>query len=377
MCRVAQRSGEVMSRIERRGAVGVARHRYRSGTHACAALAAFCRVRCHRVVKESRYDTGGGVEPTAINAVSVGNLTVGGTGKTPFAAWCAQQLRVLGAAPAIVLRGYGDDEWRVHSLLTPGVPVVVGADRVRAIAEAAGLGATVAVLDDAFQHRRASRVADLVLISADAWTGDVRVLPAGPWREPLSALQRASVAVITVKARRQRACRRRSTCGACGRAGCSRGRVHLRAGRLFETAAGQMMTAPDARSTPGTSESGASLASLSGRDVLAVSAIGNPAPFEHALQHAGARVTARRFADHHAFRDADAAALASAVSPHGIAVCTLKDAVKLAPLWPREAPAPLVCFPDQSRSIAAPRRWTALYRASAGERARQPRSTAG
>lgn len=280
--------------------------------------------------RNARFDAGRGVEPTAINAVSVGNLTVGGTGKTPFAAWCAQRLREMGTSPAIVLRGYGDDEWREHSLLTPGVPVVVGADRVRAIAEAAGLGATVAVLDDAFQHRRAARVADFVLLSADAWTGDVRVLPSGPWREPLSALQRASVAVITVKSdgTEGAAAVRRAVHVAAPDVPIAE--VHLRAGLLFEMPAGQI-------ATPESPATGVPLASLVDRDVLAISAIGNPGPFEQSLQRAGAHVTSRRFTDHHAFSEAQVTALAATVSPRGIAVCTRKDAVKLAPLWPRTA----------------------------------------
>ncbi len=132
--------------------------------------------------------------------VSVGNLTVGGTGKTPVAAWCVQRLRERGARPAVVLRGVGDDEWRVHGLLNPGVPVVVSADRVAGVDLARARGAGCVVLDDAFQHRRASRVADIVLVSADRWTGKDRLLPAGPFREPLRALRRADVAVITVKA---------------------------------------------------------------------------------------------------------------------------------------------------------------------------------
>jgi len=119
---------------------------------------------------------------TAIPAVSIGNLTVGGTGKTPMAAWIARGLSARGARPAIVLRGYGDDEPLVHRTLNPDVPVLVGADRVAAIAEAARVGADIAVLDDAFQHRRAHRVADLVLVSADRWTPEARLLPAGPWR---------------------------------------------------------------------------------------------------------------------------------------------------------------------------------------------------
>ena len=90
---------------------------------------------------------------TPIPAVSVGNLTVGGTGKTPMAAWMARGLAARGGRPAMILRGYGEDEPLVHRELNPDVPVIVGADRVAAVAEAAARGATVAVLDDAFQHR--------------------------------------------------------------------------------------------------------------------------------------------------------------------------------------------------------------------------------
>src|SRR5207248_2497521 len=89
------------------------------------------------------YDAGWlPAEDTAIPAVSVGNLTVGGTGKTPIAAWIAAGLLVRGAKPAIVLRGYGDDEVLVHRALNPDVPVFVAADRALAIAEAAKVGAT-------------------------------------------------------------------------------------------------------------------------------------------------------------------------------------------------------------------------------------------
>src|SRR6185312_3859607 len=137
---------------------------------------------------------------TPIPAVSVGNLTVGGTGKTPISAWLAQGLAARGARPAIVLRGVGGDEPLVHRALNPTIPVVVGADRVAAVREAAAAGADIAVLDDAFQHRRVQRAADLVLISADRWTDDVRLLPAGPWREPLRAIRRATLVIVTRKA---------------------------------------------------------------------------------------------------------------------------------------------------------------------------------
>ena len=89
-------------------------------------------------------------------------------------------------------RGYGGDESIVHKTLNPDVPVFVSADRAQGISMAARSGAQAVVLDDAFQHRRASRDVDIVLISADDWTSSHRLLPAGPYREPLSALRRAS-----------------------------------------------------------------------------------------------------------------------------------------------------------------------------------------
>jgi tetraacyldisaccharide 4'-kinase len=104
-----------------------------------------------------------------------------------------------GAKPGIVLRGYGGDETLVHERLNPGVPVVVAPDRVRGIREAIALGVDVVILDDAFQHRRASRDFDIVLVDADSWFGSPRLLPAGPWREPLESARRASLVIITRK----------------------------------------------------------------------------------------------------------------------------------------------------------------------------------
>ena len=135
-----------------------------------------------------------------IPVISVGNLAVGGTGKTPVAAWMASTLKARGGRPAIVRRGYGGDEPRVHELINPDVPVFVNADRAMGVREAASGGADVAVLDDAFQHRRVSRLEDVVLVSADQWREPIRLLPAGPWRELPSALSRASMVVITRKA---------------------------------------------------------------------------------------------------------------------------------------------------------------------------------
>lgn len=257
-----------------------------------------------------------------IPAVSVGNLTVGGTGKTPVSSWLATQLHVRGAHPAIVLRGYGGDEPLVHARLTPELPVIVNPDRLEAIARAADAGADVAVLDDGFQHRRASRVADIVLVSADAPDAPVRMLPAGPYREGLSSLRRASLILVTRKAASLGQARTVASNVAVAAPEVPVSVVHLSLDAIHFD-----------RRAP------APLASISTRRVLAIAGVGNAAAFGDQLRQAGAVVRMRAFADHHAFSEADAKALARDLGADEIALCTLKDAVKLLPLWPREAAA--------------------------------------
>jgi len=260
----------------------------------------------------------------ALPALSVGNLTAGGTGKTPVAAWLVSELRARGARPAVVLRGYGADEPLVHAALNPGVPVIANADRVAGVAAARAAGADVAVLDDAFQHRRARRLLDLVLVSADRWDGRVRLLPAGPWREPLAASRRGSLLVVTRKAAPPATADRVVEALRRAAPGVPVATVHIAAAAL--------------RAVGGDAE--LPLAAVAGERVLAVSAVGDPGAFAAQLESAGARVEAASFADHHAYTAADVARLTARASGADRVVCTLKDAVKLGPLWPRAA-APL------------------------------------
>jgi tetraacyldisaccharide 4'-kinase len=260
---------------------------------------------------------------TPIPAVSVGNLTVGGTGKTPIAAWIARGLVARGCHPAVILRGYGADEPLVHRTLNPDIPVVVGPDRVDGVNRAAQAGADIAVLDDAFQHRRVQRLADLVLISADRWTGDVRLLPAGPWREPLEAVRRATLVIVTRKAASDTTVEAVHEELARVARAVPRVSVRLRAGELVR------VDQPDARRV---------LDALTGIEVTAVLSIGDPGAFVRQLEEHGARVHARVFDDHHDFSANEVAVITANLRPSDIVVCTLKDAVKLAPLWPRLAP---------------------------------------
>jgi tetraacyldisaccharide 4'-kinase len=154
--------------------------------------------------------------------VSVGNLTLGGTGKTPLVIALAERFRNDGFRPVVLSRGYkrsskgilivsrGDgpivrwqeagDEPFLIARRTPGAAVVVGADRYEAgrLAEREGLG-NLFILDDGFQHRGLFRNVDLVTIDPAEWAEGEKLLPRGRWREPKSALHRAQAACVQEK----------------------------------------------------------------------------------------------------------------------------------------------------------------------------------
>ncbi len=133
-----------------------------------------------------------------VPVVSVGNLTVGGTGKTPLVRWFVGALAELGARPAVVSRGYGRDEVLLHREWHPDVTVVADVDRRAAARSAVDEGAGVVVLDDGFQHRALGRDLDVVLVAAEtSFPG--RRLPRGPYREGARALRRAQIVLVTRK----------------------------------------------------------------------------------------------------------------------------------------------------------------------------------
>ena len=138
-------------------------------------------------------------ERADVPVISIGNISVGGAGKTPFAAWVARRLLEWGREPAIVLRGYGEDEILLHRELTPKIPVFPHKRRVEAALEAFAMGCDVVVLDDGFQHRALARDLDIVLVPVEGWEPRPRLVPRGPWREGPRALGRADVIVLTRK----------------------------------------------------------------------------------------------------------------------------------------------------------------------------------
>ncbi len=266
--------------------------------------------------------------------ISVGNLTLGGTGKTPVVKWLARKLRAEELRVAILSRGYGaeasgvNDEALELELALPDVPHLQDRERV-AIANIAidELDMQVLLLDDGFQHRRLRRDFDLVLLDATEPFGFQHVFPRSALREPLSGLRRANAVCLTrsdaIPSTRREAIR-----------------------SVVERHAPQALWC-EARHAPqqlvnSTGET-AELSQLAGRKVLACCGIGNPAAFQASLVSAGAEVVGCcEFPDHHNYHRDDVERIASTAKSTGAdwIVTTCKDLVKLGadsleefPLW--------------------------------------------
>lgn len=264
-----------------------------------------------------------------LRSIAVGNLTVGGTGKTPVAAWLANWFLRHGATPAILLRGYGDDEPLVHARLVPRAVVQANPDRQAGATAAARAGADILVLDDAFQTLRIRRDINLVLVAVEHLAYSPFPLPAGPWREGWGALGRADGVIITRKR------------GSAEHAAALSGRI---AKRWPKTPVGVVHLA--IAGFEGL-RSGRALAGepLAGRRLLAAAGIADPDSFAAQLQERigkSGTVQLVTYQDHHAYSDGDVAALLSAAATADYVVVTEKDAVKLRSRWPAEAREPLV-----------------------------------
>jgi tetraacyldisaccharide 4'-kinase len=269
----------------------------------------------------------------AVPVVSVGNLTLGGTGKTPCVEWVARFFREHGVQVAILSRGYGseagrNDEAMVLEENLPDVPHLQDPDRV-AVAERAveELESELLVLDDGFQHRRLHRDLDIVLIDATCPPTRDYLLPRGTLREPASGLRRAGAIVLT-------------RCDQVPAAEVDAIRAWL-AARWPNTPVATTEHRPTALVNEGTS---AAVETLAGQRVGAFCGIGNPTAFRHTLETLGATVADfRAFPDHHAYALADVEELtrwASTLPPGAVIATTQKDWVKLRvkelaghPLW--------------------------------------------
>ena len=133
-----------------------------------------------------------------VTVISIGNITLGGTGKTPFVIMLARRLARKNKT-AVLIRGYGEDEWKMleERLGQYGIKVFVGRDRIKSANEALRCGIDTLVLDDGFQHRRLGRDLDIVLLDSTNPFGNRFLFPRGILREPLRGLKRADIIVLT------------------------------------------------------------------------------------------------------------------------------------------------------------------------------------
>jgi tetraacyldisaccharide 4'-kinase len=265
-------------------------------------------------IRNRLYDRGWKtVRRAAVPVVSVGNLSVGGTGKTPCVEYVARFYRGLDVRVAILSRGYGaeagrNDEAMVLEENLPDVPHLQDPNRVAAAVRAVEeLESELLVLDDAFQHRRLHRDLDIVLIDATRPAHRDYLLPRGTLREPTSGLRRAGMIVLT-------------RCDQADPATVDELRDWL--ARRF----------PD-KPVAATEHRPTECESLRGRPVGAFCGIANPAAFRRTLEGLGASVAAfRTFADHHPYAAADVEDLrnwAARLPSDAVVVTTQKDWVKL------------------------------------------------
>lgn len=277
-----------------------------------------------------------------VPVISVGNLTTGGTGKTPVTAYLAAELIARGYRPGIVSRGYRqlddrqNDEQMVLAQLLPDVPQVMNRDRVAGATDAVlDHDCDIVLLDDGFQHRRLARNLDLVLIDATRPWGFGRLLPRGLLREPMSSLTRADLAMITrcdqvpaheLEHIRRELQRYRGTLEC----------VEVRfAPRRLRSASGEFRP----------------LSELAAQRPLAFCGIGNPAGFQRLLADSRIACELIAFPDHHHYGPVDLRRLALAADAMRATcfVTTQKDLVKLPgdqlagrPVWAVEIAAEIV-----------------------------------
>ncbi len=254
-----------------------------------------------------------------VPVIVVGNLTVGGSGKTPLVLWLVQRLRESGRRPGIISRGYGGSDRQVQAVKPTslwsvvgdepmllarrsGVPVFVGRDRVAAgkALLAAHPDCDVIVADDGLQHYRLQRSIELVVFD-ERGDGNGRLLPAGPLREPLRRLLRVGAVVWN--------------------GGLPQVLPH--AAQAVPNFA--MKLVGEHFVAVGGEPRSCSAAAWPGRKVYALAGIGNPQRFFRQLEGLGLQVEAYPFADHHPYCAADLL-----FAHDGVLLMTEKDAVKCA-----------------------------------------------
>lgn len=318
-----------------------------------------------------------------VPVISLGNITVGGTGKTPTACMLARQLQQAGYKPALLNRGYrsrqehglaimsdeaghillsaeeGGDEAYLMALQLPGVPVIVGRDRAAAGQLAIErFNVDVILLDDAYQHWQLERDLDIVLVDATNPFGNGHVLPRGILREPLSQLGRAGMFLLT-KADMKKPEERDEICR----------RLHQ-----YNKAAPVVMAAHTPRwcipfaqwLQPGKRQGNAAAAQE--QPVFTVCALGNPAAFEATVREFGLTAAGTlRFDDHHQYTAEDISRMARQAQALGaVIVTTEKDAVKLPVEAVQRSAVPIYVLGIEIEILSGPDEWEKTIRRVVG-----------
>ncbi len=274
--------------------------------------------------------------------ISIGNLTVGGTGKTPLTIYLAKEWKKKGYSVGIVSRGYRREDKRSVVLVSDGskicetvsavgdepalmaerlkgVPIVVSVDRFEGCQWLIkNFKVDVILLDDAFQHLRLQRDMNILVVDASNPYGNCRLLPRGPLREPLSAIRRADLVIFTradmgldfEESRRDMA---RSGCRVLQSTFQATGFIHLNTGSRYAVS--------DVKDYP----------------ILCVCGIGNPGAFVRSLSGLGAQVRGEMFfGDHHPYVESDFLKIERQIALSGAerVVTTEKDAAKIKPFLP-------------------------------------------
>jgi len=296
-----------------------------------------------------------------INArvISVGNITWGGTGKTPVVAFIADMLARKGRRVSILIRGYGNDEKELLPKLASNAPVLVGKDRVKNGREAIErhLSDTI-ILDDGFQYRRLERDLDIVCVDAARPFGNGWLIPAGSLREGLGSLKRADIFLITKAdlagdgrdrplqdkyglARLEKRLKKINPNAVMAKAIHRPLYFYRLSGNVGDRHACPLQDEekvhPVRDNLPKTSyqgiSSGVNIGELQNKELVLLSAIGSPECFEKTIKRLGLKINKHFiFRDHHAYTKEDMAAVEDYCRKNNIitVVTTEKDAVKLA-----------------------------------------------
>ncbi len=273
--------------------------------------------------RNRRYDHGNSSRSVPVPVLSVGNVTVGGTGKTPLVIDLVTRLTRMGCNPAVVSRGYKsvegqpNDETRLIQRQCPGVACVANANRVAgSLTACQRFGADVIVLDDGFQHRALNRDLDVVLIDATCPFGYGHLLPRGLLREPLSSLRRARVIVLT----------RCDQVSSSDRAHTEQRLTRLAPQAVHLCAHHKVTTITRLDGTVRDDD-------VVGRRAALFAGIARPLAFATTVRTMGIEVVGEHWwPDHHHYRPADLRKIASGADApsHDLLLTTEKDAVKLA-----------------------------------------------